>query len=303
MLEFRDISLVDRERFKSYTNRRPLRQCDVSFEQLYLWRKDLSVQIAFWEDFLLIRCCYDDEVYFKFPIGGENYAEAILKLKNYCEKEQIPLVFQNVTEESCQILKDTFGDAFSYEEERDNFDYMHHINSLADYAGNRFVKKRGCCNSFQKKYSWRFFEIQPKDLELCRQFNSFWIEQNQDRLDASITDECVKINETLDLYEQFELTGGILEADGQVCAYTMGAALTEDTFDVFFEKANIANKGAYAMVCREFVRMLRKKYPSLRYINREEDMGIENLRAAKELYRPDFMLKKYTVRLSFNMTC
>ena len=63
-----------------------------------------------------------------------------------------------------------------------------------------------------------------------------------------------------------------------------------------FEKAEVGINGAYPMVCREFVRMLMAKYPQLKYINREDDMGIESLRRSKQSYKPEFMLKKYIAR-------
>ena len=75
-------------------------------------------------------------------------------------------------------------------------------------------------------------------------------------------------------------------------ALTLGSRLSRDTFDVQFEKARADAEGAYPMVNREFARYLRAKYPELRYLDREEDMGLEGLRRAKESYKPHHMVEK-----------
>ena len=61
-----------------------------------------------------------------------------------------------------------------------------------------------------------------------------------------------------------------------------------------FEKARVDINGAYPMVCRELTRMLMAKHPNLKYMNREDDMGLESLRTSKLSYKPEYLLKKYT---------
>ena len=77
-------------------------------------------------------------------------------------------------------------------------------------------------------------------------------------------------------------------------AFTMAIKGYRSTMDVHFEKAREDYTGSYAMINREFARMVHRKYPQLHYLNREEDMGIPGLRKAKESYHPACMVQKYT---------
>ena len=76
--------------------------------------------------------------------------------------------------------------------------------------------------------------------------------------------------------------------------FTVGEVISSDTFDVHFEKAYASIPGAYPMVCREFARQILADHTDIVYLNREDDMGHENLRSAKLEYRPEFLLRKYT---------
>ena len=89
------------------------------------------------------------------------------------------------------------------------------------------------------------------------------------------------------------MEGIVLTNKGQLIAMTLGSFLSEDTFDVQFEKALEGYDGAYAAINREFAQYLREKYPNLKWLNREDDLGIEGLRKAKLSYCPDRLVEKY----------
>ena len=97
-------------------------------------------------------------------------------------------------------------------------------------------------------------------------------------------------------YEALEFEGIILYAGaGEAVGFSMGNRISGDTFDVNFEKAFADVQGAYPLVNREFARYIREKHPEIHYLNREDDMGLENLRKAKESYHP-ILLEKFIAR-------
>ena len=102
---------------------------------------------------------------------------------------------------------------------------------------------------------------------------------------------CVTLN-SLRLFEELELKGGLLRVNGEIVAFTMGEPISEDTFVVHIEKAFADVQGAYPMINQQFVEHECMNY---KYVNREEDTGAEGLRKAKLSYRPVFLVEKGVV--------
>jgi hypothetical protein len=69
--------------------------------------------------------------------------------------------------------------------------------------------------------------------------------------------------------------------------------LTADTFDVHAVKCLSEIDGGFAMMNQQFAEHNCAAY---RYINREEDLGLESLRKAKMSYHPALLLEKGVVR-------
>ena len=89
------------------------------------------------------------------------------------------------------------------------------------------------------------------------------------------------------------MEGILLKTADGIMGFSMGNRIREDTFDVNFEKALPQVNGAYPTVNREFARRIHAAYPTVQYLNREDDMGLEGLRRAKESYYPDILLEKF----------
>ena len=97
--------------------------------------------------------------------------------------------------------------------------------------------------------------------------------------------------------EKLGMDGLVLLEGEKILAFSMASRLSPDTMDIHFEKARDNVDGAYAAINQAFAKYLREKYPEVRYLNREDDMGLEGLRKAKLSYNPAFLVEKYWARL------
>ena len=70
---------------------------------------------------------------------------------------------------------------------------------------------------------------------------------------------------------------------------TAGERVCNEVFVVHFEKALPGYDGLYAAINSFFA----KELTAYKYINREEDLGIEGLRRAKLSYRPSILLEEF----------
>ena len=102
--------------------------------------------------------------------------------------------------------------------------------------------------------------------------------------------ETTAIERLLSYFEKFSLRGGVLLVDGEICAYCVGAKISDNTIDVMVEKGDYAYEGVYQAINKMFV---ENNCSDVEFINREEDMGIEGLRRAKLSYNPVMLLTKY----------
>ena len=184
-----------------------------------------------------------------------------------------------------------YGDRFEIIEDRDNADYVYSAEKLCNLPGRHLSSKRNHIKHFERNGAWELLVV--KDGEHMDEARAFVDEFYKEKNDPELAEEAMAIDEMFRNYEELGFLGGLLYQNGRPVAFTAGTRLGEEVFDTHFEKAMPGVEGAYTMINREFARLVCTEYPEIKYFNREEDMGIEGLRKAKESYHPDILLMKY----------
>ena len=297
MIAFKPVTLCDKSWVDEIVMAEDSRSADYNFGNIYIWDNRYRQLIARRDGRMLTKLRYEGKPTFVFPIGTGPLRPAIEALREYAAAHAYePFCLRGITEEHRALLEREYPGAFVYTEDTDNADYLYEAGKLATYAGKALHGKKNHCNRFEAENDWRFVPLTRALIPDCLDMLDMWSEENADRLFRSILYEHTAIVRAFAAFEKLSLEGGVLFANDKLVGFTLGEMISSDTFDVHFEKAETALNGAYPMTCRELTRMMMAKHPALRYINREDDMGIETLRRSKESYKPAYLLKKYTAR-------
>lgn len=291
---FKRPELEDREIITEYFRKSPSRSCERTFVNVYLWSRHYKVQYAIIEDTLVFRNMGDQPA-FSFPAGEEeNIKKALEFLMQYCREQGMPFLLYNVTPEMFACLEAWYPDRFEIEYVRDYADYVYETEKLATLAGKKLHAKRNHINKFKNLYpNWTYESLSDKNVEDCFQMALKWRNQNGCEDDPEKNSEmCVTLN-SLRLFKELELRGGVLKIDGKIVAFSLGEPICDDTFVVHIEKAFADVDGAYPMINQQFVQHECMDY---KYVNREDDTGAEGLRKAKLSYRPAFLEEKGIVK-------
>lgn len=266
------------------------------FGTMFLWGNLVSLTIARVGDRIISR--FDDSekgISFAFPMGTGPLAPALDCMEAMAQAQGVPLTLVGLTEQQSRTLCDLVPDGFSFTEKRESAEYLYEIHAMSTFAGKKLQKKRNHCNRFEREYpDHRFVPLERAHFADCLTLLDAWEQAHEDGEEAHMRQvEHCALEQALLHYEALGLEGGVLLVHERPVAFTIGERTGQHCFDVRFEKADDAIHGAYPMVCRSFARALLDKYPDLQYLNREEDLGMENLRKSKESYYPALLLRKF----------
>jgi len=301
MLTFRPLSLTDKPWIDRHVADENSRSADFNFGSMFLWDDRYQQWVADSDHHLISLCRAYPQPIFPYPIGIGNPFCAVEEMHEYAEANGFPLVIRGLEEHHVAALTQLFPGRFSYTEDRDYADYLYSIDKLVSLSGKHLHGKRNHCNRFESEHNWSFRQLKCEDFPACLALLDRWAAEEDAAQEAAIDGERLAIGRALEYYDVLGLLGGVLFAEGDLIAFAIGEPICTDTFDIHFEKACADINGAYSMINREFARLISQSFPNIHYVNREDDMGLDNLRRSKESYHQDILLRKFTARWNENV--
>jgi len=280
----RPVTLADKPLFDRYLAEHPPAVSELTFTNVFCWAEVRHHLFCEHDGHLLITyrqgdCCLS----FYPPVGPA--PQAVMRqrfegFRDYCWTRLDTGLATALAPELEPVL------------DRDNSDYVYRTQDLRELAGRAYHGKRNLAGRFEQRYRP---EVRPLDASVmadCLHVQERWLEGL--RHDPSARDESTALLKCLQHFEALGLRGVGVQVEGALVGFAVGEPLNPRTFVEHFEKALPGYTGAWQYLLTAFARSLPQDVP---FLNREQDLGVEGLRRAKQGWHPVLLVDKYTLRI------
>lgn len=280
-MEFKKVDLSTKPIFDHYLSKHPLQISDLNFTNILSWSKVRDYEYSIVDEHLVVSALNDGKRIFYQPVGDVPclvMSHVLDKFPNsHFERVEKRLFL------SCGISNS--------EDQHDMFDYIYDLDVLRNLPGKKFKSKRRFIAEFET-YSPEIVELTPENAPEFIAAQRKWFSRNA-KLNDGIAEENIAVLETLENIKHLPNILGVgLRVDGDIVGFAIGEPLNEHTFVEHYEKGDLNYGGVYQYLLKAFCDKIPKEY---HYLNREQDMGIEGLRRAKESYYPLHMVEKVKI--------
>ena len=298
------IDIENRQILEEYLNGYEYKTSGLSFSALYMWRDINRFSYEIIGDYMCISGVSHLELEdgiilpFMFPpltrtgeYDKNSLRETIYKAKKHFEKAGQPFSLRLVPFHLMEIIKEACPE-MCFRDDRPNYDYIYSTQELIELKGRAFHGKKNHLNYFKRTYDYEYVELTSDMAEDAMEFISEFNKRKEVPAHemAMLKIEEEAMDDVLRNIEKVGYSAGAILIDGKIEAIAIGGKLGKNTITEHVEKANVNYRGLYQAINNEFCKNVAAK---AKYINREEDMGIPNLRKAKLSYNPVKLLEKY----------
>jgi len=287
--DFHQVSVNDIPLLKKYLKLAQYEEANHNIVGFMIWLDAYPLWKCEGKDWLVLLGVHEGQLFIYMPLcQKDKFEEAISAAKAIFDRYEMPFVLSCYTKEAMdKVLK--LYPQLTCEAFRDAADYVYSCEKLRTFSGKKLQKKRNHLNAFYRQYENRYTyaPITDKDFDELIAFLAKWHSEDDSYMMAY---EKLGLLRVFEHWKELEAKGGIIRIDGNIEAFVIGSRCTKRMCQINVEKANEQIRGLYQAICKEF---LCHEFTDCIYVNREDDMGLDKLRQAKEAYHPEYLIMKY----------
>lgn len=190
-----------------------------------------------------------------------------------------------------------YANYFRAEQESEDFgEYIYSLQNLIDLHGSKLAKKKNLISQFKRDYpDYTVVPLTAAQLADCKALADAWreakMQTNPEHVEG-IIEEHEALDRAIANYANLSIEGVCIYVEGKLVAFAMCSRINSELFTIHFEKNDLAYKGSGQIINQETARAL---LPLGKYVDREQDLGVEGLRHAKQSYQPIVLLRNYNL--------
>jgi len=285
---FKAVLLADKPVFDAALAKDLAQTSDLSFISFYAWGALEKTEFSLLDDLIIIKRAALEPPEFYEPVGqGDKKAAITRVLKDNGG------AFVRVSKGSAEYFQD--DNNFVVEAQREYFDYLYNIADLVALPGAKYHSKRNLIHRFKESQAYEYFTFDADNISECLGLEEAWCRVKDCDNVESLSSERQVLKVMVDHFAQLELIGAGIKIDEKLCAIVIAGRLNADTLVGHILKADANITGLYQTMLNEF---LSREGKSFRYINLEDDLGVEGLRKSKLSYHPVRLVEKYRITIS-----
>lgn len=254
------------------------------FASLYIWKEEMGLRICLKEDVFALKFGLRGEHAWFYPCGEP---EAVKELIAQILREDGEAVFYYMMEQDAAFLAREFPDRFWIRECDNDSEYLYDRWQQQELKGKKFSGQRNHINRIKADYKLSVETLDEQNLWDAIKVNQCW--ERRSSQDAGLRDEQAG-RLLLENREGFGGFGILVRVDDRPYAIAAGYPLCEDVFDLALVKQVECLTGLSVYARNQLIRLLPEKY---KWINAEEDLGVEGLRTMKKQMKPVALIKMY----------
>lgn len=286
------ITYKDIDELKEIINKFGYEDYNCNIVTLLMWKDVYELYFEVHEHFFVGYWLYHGKKRWMMPLCDDQYLkEALDYMIEYSRLHAFDFVIEAVVEPFVDKIKKYGDHRFIFRLEENAGDYVYDVNMHATLKGKKMQKRRNHYNAFIKEYGDRY-EYRLYDSSQKQEVLSFlrsWMSSHDHLEDLKL--EYNGIEEMLEYYDELNLMGGCVYIDDKIEAFTLASRLSDKTVQIHVEKANRDIRGLYVALFKSFL----NTHVGYQFVNREDDLGIPELRKAKMDLQPLYRLRKFAV--------